>query len=644
MYVVKWLLLCSGEDLPIRKNVVNGGKHIQGSTLKHLKGGPNADILEGEETLHTEGNRVGRERNEAEAQALTSVSVKRKKQMEIADEGNEIQSVKKSKGNNNRVIGNDTCVEEYVKVGEHVSYSQRGKPGADVKKAKDTCYSRHTDIDTENIVSVLKDYMSSPGFHESGESEKGQDKKENGRTADGKRRSKLDLTKVRELNNKRLKKEHERESEDLEGKRPKQDVHRHTHLESKGHVMRTPLPSEQEPEILELGATSSALAAPLNVIRSKNKGFNKAEVLNHSTPSKICPSPELSGIGSKAHGSPIESTVSSSPVQFRKGERECLSDQKGGWEKISVPNECVVQQHFCAGESPKHGEHASHHSSGDEGEFYHAAATWNGADAFQKQDYSHGACDEEGNWDEHRAVNAGFAYDHHQDCSAEQQQTEFNWDQDEHDGQYERRGNQNDHFDGDCDQGGRDQPPKKGVNAQADRHPSKCSPRDDWGRPSSQESHLDKTGGSSWCDGQPEHGEDVPIEDETLPVVSEHGARDYTLGNKGSSWKGERAAPVSRKESDSAMLHTLDTTTVPRRTPSAKAIVQVKEGTEEALKQECQPGQSKALMNSGRDGEGATSSSPIKKEHSHARNPAFSAAQSEGKALKHSADRLKVWA
>ncbi|CAK9201924.1 unnamed protein product [Sphagnum troendelagicum] len=552
-------LLCS------EKNVVNGGKHIQGSTLKHLKGGPNADILEGEETLHTEGNRVGRERNEAEAQALTSVSVKRKKQLEIADEGNEIQIVKKSKGNNNRVIGNDTCVEEYVKVGEHVSYSQRGKPGADVKKAKDTHYSRHTDIDTENIVSVLKDYMSSPGFHESGESEKGQDKKENGRTTDGKRRSKLDFTKVRELNNKRLKKEHERESEDLEGKRPKQDVHRHTHLESKGHVMRTPLPSEQEPEILELGATSSAVAAPLNVIRSKNKGFNKAEVLNHSTPSKICPSPELSGIGSKAHGSPIESTVSSSPVQFRKGERECLSDQKGGWEKISVPNEGVVQQHFCAGESPKHGEHASHHSSGDEGEFYHAAATWNGAVAFQKQDYSHGAY----------------------------------------------------------------------------RHPSKCSPRDDWGRPSSQESHLDKTGGSSWCDGQPEHGEDVPIEDETHPVVSEHGARDYPLGNKGSSWKGERAAPVSRKESDSAMLHTLDTTTVPRRTPSAKAIVQVKEGTEEALKQECQPGQSKALMNSGRDGEGATSSSPIKKEHSHARNPAFSAAQSEGKALKHSADRLK---
>jgi hypothetical protein len=45
--------------------------------------------------------------------------------MEIAAEGNETQSLKKSKGNN-KVHNNDASLDEDIKVGEPVS-SQRGK-------------------------------------------------------------------------------------------------------------------------------------------------------------------------------------------------------------------------------------------------------------------------------------------------------------------------------------------------------------------------------------------------------------------------------------------------------------------------------------------------------------------------------------
>jgi hypothetical protein len=183
-------------------------------------------------------------------------------------------------------------------------------------------------------------------------------------------------------------------------------------------------------EILEVTA-SPAPAAPPNVIGSKNEVFKK-ESLNHSTLSKVCSSLESSRTGSKAHGSsPSESTVSSSPVRFRKGEREQSRIQLGGLENLSLPNEGVLQQHSWSA-SPKDGEDASHQFSWDEGEFHHAGA-WHGANVSQKHDHSCGAHDEEWNWDEHRGANHGFAYDSHQDRSG--QRPDCNWDQDELDGQ-----------------------------------------------------------------------------------------------------------------------------------------------------------------------------------------------------------------
>jgi hypothetical protein len=125
-------------------------------------------------------------------------------------------------------------------------------------------------------------------------------------------------------------------------------------LESNRHVNRTMLSSEQEPQILEV-TPSHAPAAPPNVIGSKNEVFKK-ESLNPSTLSKVCSSPESSRTGSKAHGSsPIESTVSSSPVWFRKGESERSRNQRDGPENLSAPNEGVLQQHSWSA-SPKDGE------------------------------------------------------------------------------------------------------------------------------------------------------------------------------------------------------------------------------------------------------------------------------------------------
>jgi hypothetical protein len=611
-----------------RKKSVGEEKHIQGSGVKH-PGGLNAGMVQGEKD--TEQNRVARERDETEAQPLSSIPAKRKKQIEIAAEGNETKSLKKSKGN--KVHNNDASLDKDIKVGERVS-SQRGKAGSNVINANDAHHSRQTDIDIHNIASVLKDSRSSPEVYKSGESEKGLDQKENGRAANIEK-SKLELNKV--LDRRKNSKEDEKESEQRAVKRPKQDVHGHPSLESNRHVNRTMLPSEQEPEILEVTA-SPAPAAPPNVIGSKKEVFKK-ESLNYSTLSKVCSSPESSRTGSKAHGSsPIESTVSSSPVRFRKGEREQSRNQRGGPENLSLPNEGVLQQHSWSA-SPKDGEDASHQFSWDEGEFHHAGA-WHGANVSRKHDHSSGAHDEEWNWDEHRGANPGFAYDSHQDRSG--QRPDCNWDQDDLDGQYERRVNQNSHYDGDRNQGVRDPWPNERPDVQEDPYSREHHTRDDWGRPSSRESRLDKTGGGSWNDEQQlEQGEEVPTKDETLPATSEHGARDDRFVSKGTSWEGERAAPVSRKENDSATVHSLDIP-VPGKRPSATASARVKEDTGKVLKHEGQTSiLSKALVNIGRDGEGVTGS-PVKREQSHVHNPAFSVAKKEARALKHSADHLKV--
>jgi hypothetical protein len=296
----------------------------------------------------TEQNPVARERDEAKAQALPSTPAKRKKQMEIAAECNETQSLKKSKGN--KVHNNDASLDKDIKVGECVS-SQRGKAGSYVINVNDAHHSRQTDIDTHNIASVLKDSRSSPDVYKSGKNEKGLDQKENGRATDIEK-SKLELNKVLD------RRKNSKEDEQRAVKRLKQDVHEHPRLESNRHVNRTMLPSKQEPEILEV-TPSHAPAAPPNVIGSRNEVFKK-ESLNHSTLSKVCSSPESSRTGSKAHGSsPIESTVSSSPVWFRKGERERSRNQRGGPENLSAPNEGVLQQHSWSA-SPTDGEDASH--------------------------------------------------------------------------------------------------------------------------------------------------------------------------------------------------------------------------------------------------------------------------------------------
>ncbi len=202
--------------------------------------------------------------------------------------------------------------------------------------------------------------------------------------------------------------------------------------------------------------------------------------------------------------------------------------------------------------SPKDGEDASHQFSCDEGEFHHAGA-WHGANVSQKHDHSCGAHDKEWNWDEHRGANLGFASDSHQDRRG--QRPDCNWDRDELDEQYERRVNQNSHYDGDHNQRVRDPWPNEQADVQEDLYSREHRTRDDWGRPSSRESRLDKTGGGSWHDEQQlEHGEEVPTKDEALPVISEHGARDDRIVSKGTSWEGERAAPVSRKENDSATV------------------------------------------------------------------------------------------
>ncbi len=173
-----------------RKKSVGGEKHIQGSGVKY-PGGLNVGMVQGEKD--TEQNQVARERDEAEAQPLPSIPAKRKKQMEIAAEGNETKSLKKSKGN--KVHNNDASLDEDIKIGERVS-SQRVKAGSNVINASDAHHSRQTDIDTHNIASVLKDSRSSPEVYKSGESEKGLDQKENGR-ATNIEKSKLELNKVR---------------------------------------------------------------------------------------------------------------------------------------------------------------------------------------------------------------------------------------------------------------------------------------------------------------------------------------------------------------------------------------------------------------------------------------------------------------
>jgi hypothetical protein len=78
--------------------------------------------------------------------------------MEIAAEGNETQSLKKSKGNK---VHNNGLDEDIIKVGERVS-SQRGQAGSNVINVNDAHHSRQTDIDTHNIASVIEGFQKFP--------------------------------------------------------------------------------------------------------------------------------------------------------------------------------------------------------------------------------------------------------------------------------------------------------------------------------------------------------------------------------------------------------------------------------------------------------------------------------------------------
>lgn len=523
---------------------------------------------ERDETLHLEG----------EARGASTVPAKRKK-LGAFDNADETKPAKKTKAGHAKTQVNDmrAANDEECNEGGKWQGTQRGKSALGSLKAKDLPHSSLADIDTKNITAVVKDIRDSFEHHESGD-EIGREEGESLRRIAADRRLREVFEKQRKL------KEDESESEERGGKRRKKEAE----LDLKRHPDR-----------------------PI----SAGPPMYRKEGWNQSTSSKVVTSSlESSGTRSKARASPIESTVSSSPVRLTKGDRDFPITGRDGLENPTLRTDNAPLQRSCS-ESPKRKGDTSRRSSWDEGEYRHAGSR----KTFEKpRKYESNHAPQDMDWYyEDRGGDPGYSYDHHGD-----RRVERNRDLDERDNHYGRRGN--DSFDQDSDRGRHES-----RGDQEDRYSRERSTRDDRGRPSSRESRLDKPGGRPWRnDRQPDGVEDIPSKDETLHL--EHGGRE-----SGSFRDGDRG-PLSRKESEAAAVGPHDTMGAIKRPVAPSNARVVGEAGEAVRREEFQAGPVKAGA-----GEGSTGS-PTKKEHAQAQHLG-NLALKDATSLKHSADRLKVW-
>ena len=550
----------AGEDSHIKKKVLQEQEH-------------NVDLPQCEkEPMDMEPSRAGREREaylppEGEGTVLPA---KRKKSGVFGDV-DETSNFKKSKGSRAKLQVDETqAPSEDDLDGTDKRYNvQKPKRDMLIHKSRETQHSNLLDKDTQQINSVLRDI-------ESGNEKQRREEKEQTKMFTEERR-----LKTSQLEKYRRSKEEDSDSEQrIQKRRKDSDVHSERH-----HP----------------------------VIKPKTPHFVN-EDHNRSTSSKISTSSlGSSGVGLKGASSPVESTVSSSPVRGMNGNKEV---RNGRDPPGNLPADMGMHQQSCS-PGPKHVRNASRGSSWDEGEFRQGGVSQN-ATRSRKYESSEARDDEWYN-DEDRGADHGHTFVQHGE-----RQAHGSREKDEMDEHHRRRhGNR----DRDNDRGRLGARDNDHVDEE-DRHLRERSMRDDRGR--SRETGLEKPGGRSWVDSRKQEGVNhVLNKDDAVPVsIQGHGPKDGGF-SKDPSREGDRT--VSRKESG---FGPSDVMINKRLVVSSNARVLGERG--DALKREdLEVGVVKPSV-----GEGVAGS-PAKKEYAQAQHLATVAIK-DATSLKHSADRLKV--
>lgn len=336
--------------------------------------------------------------------------------------------------------------------------------------------------------------------------------------------------------------------------------------------------------------------------------------LNRSTSSKV----SNSSSGSlKGVGSPLESTVSSSPVRATNGNRELFNNRVASGH-AALGTDTAMQ----SSPGPKHVRAASRGSSLDEGEYRHPGVTHN-TTRFGKQDSSGEARDDGWYDDEDRGVDRGHSHNHHSE-----RHPHSSGDIDDLDGQQVRRkGNR----ERDSDRRRLDIRDNDHVDY-SDHNVKDRNTRDDRCRPP-RESGLEKPGERSWDeDLKPDGPKYANKRDDTY--AQGHGARGGP-SNKGTNRESDRIVSNARKDGGGTDVGPSDV----NKRPGASSNTRGGGDRGEALKREdLEMGLAKSFV-----GEVATGS-PAKKDKEQYAEAILKSNNfmKKAKDLKHSADRLKV--
>lgn len=484
----------------------------------------------------------------------------KRKKAGAVDDLDESPNLKKNKGGRGRLQFDDPQMpsEDDCAESDKRANVQKSKRETSMLKPKDVSHSGLQDKETQDINAVLKDLRDYEGAPE-----KRREDREQGRRSKGSEkpwRSKEDAS----------------DSEQRTWKKPRDDDR----------------PNQASP--LTLKPT-----------------YGRDETYR-STSSKV--SISSSGSGLKGVGSPLESTVSSSPVRAANGNNRELFNARVGSGHAVVGTDVAMQ----SSPGPKHVRAASRGSSLDEGEYRHPGVTHN-TTRFGKQDSSGEARDDGWYDEEDRGVDRGQNHNHHPE-----RHPHSSGDIDDVDGQQVRRkGNR----ERDSDSRRLDIRDNDHVD-HIDHHAKdrNTSTRNDRGRPL-----LDKPGEKPLEDSKPLDGVKYAHKRDDASTQGQHGAR---VGPpiKDMNRESDR---IVRKDAGGIAVGPSDFT----KRPGASSNTRGDRG--EVLKRDdLDTALAKISV-----GEAAATSSPAKKDkeqHAQVMQTANNYLK-DAKDLKHSADRLKVF-
>lgn len=501
-----------------------------------------------------------------------------------AEDLEETPNMKKNKGGRARLQFEESQVpseDDFVETDKRVNV-QKPKRETSMLKPKDVLHSGLQDKETQDINAVLKDLR---GDYE-GAAEKRRDDSDSGRrfkASEKPWRSKEDAS----------------DSEQRTWKKRRDDA------------------SHDRPN----------QASP---VRERATTYGREETYR-STSSKVSISSSgSSGLGLKGVGSPLESTVSSSPVRATNGNNNIKNNVSNNREMFNArvgPGHAAVDTDIALQSSPgpKHVRAASRGSSLDEGEYRHPGLTHN-TTRFGKQDSSGEARDDGWYDEEDRGMDRGQNHSHYperhphssgdvDDVNGQQVRRKGNRERDSDSRRLDFR--DNDHVD------------HSGHNAK-DRN---TTSRDDRGR-SYRDSGVDKLGERALEDSKPLDGANRYAHKRDDPSTQGHGAR-VSLPTKDIIRESDRVIQSVRKDGGGVGVGPSESS----KRPGASSNIRGGDRGDAPKRDDLDTGPAKPSV-----GEAATSSPAKKDKDQHAQvMQTANIYIKDATDLKHSADRLKVF-